>query len=632
MDNLIQIIQSSIKEIAGMCDSAISKDGAGFDKTDFSIGHSLAKQSEWSLKQIRVAARLVLKYRGQLNGRIDEEKIKKLIENLNATIENEEKRKLEDMKVFLLTEKSGIKKLAIKLPYEKIAVDKIKTLEGRRWNQEQLRWEVPILNLVKVKTMFPNAEYSDGIKDYEETVLQKDKLISEEFKQIVSEIDLSKPLPDGKTPFAHQKSGILRLVKYRRQILADDMGLGKTFQSLVAAKILAEYYNWNIIVICPVSLIEKPWMRDALALKISKLKISIHSWAKIPPPPPVNYILIADEAHYAQAGGKTIRGKSFLTLALHDNCKACIAATGTPIKNGRPINIFPLLQAVRHSLANDSRYFQTRYCNAHLREFGKKNKRRFWDTTGSSHLEELNHKIKDVMIRRTKKECLDLPDKMRVLREAELSEESKKLYDDTLKQLRDTYKKRLGTGEIKEEGEAMVMLQHLAHAGALGKIESAYEIATEVIEEGNQAVIFSTFREPLQALKSKFEAEGISAELLLGDTKDRGKLVDRFLAGQSRVFLLSMAGGVGIDLYTATTIILINRPWTPGDTLQIEDRCHRIGQKNPVTSIWLQHGEVDIHVDDILESKSVNIAQVMANKNKNDDIITFAKKYFKAKR
>jgi len=532
------------------------------------------------------------------------------------------------MRVFILVGRDGTKRLAIITAYNKQVIDKIKTIEGRRWNQEQMRWEVPMITLEKVKSMFPNAEYSEGLKDYEENISQKDRFISEEYKKISSEIDLTKPLPDGKTPFAHQRTGILRMIKYRRQILADDMGLGKTIQCLVAAKILSEYYGWNIIIISPVSLIEKPWTRDAIALKISKLKFSVHSWAKIPAPPPVNYILIADEAHSAQAGTKTIRGKAFLELATNDNCMACFPATGTPIKNGRPINIFPLLQAVKHDLSKDSRYFQLRYCDAHLKQFGKKNPKKFWDVNGSSHLEELHLKIKDAMIRRTKKDCLDLPEKLRVLREAELSDESIKIYNDTLKRLRQTYQERLDSGEIKEGGEALVMLGQLANAGALGKIESAYEIAEEVIEEGNQVVIFSTFVEPLHALKDKFETAGVAAELLIGDTKDRGSLVDRFLAGKSKVFLLSMAGGVGIDLYTATTIILINRPFTPGDCIQIEDRLHRIGQKNQVTSIWLQYGEVDAHIDDILYNKSINISEVVGDKVK-ESVISFAKKYLK---
>lgn len=629
MEETVQIVRNSIEELASMCDYASSKDGAGFDKTDSGFGHSVIKQAKWSKKQIRHSAKLVIKYRGQLGG-VDIEKINELISVLDQEIELEEQKKKTDMKVLLLTEKNGVKKLAIVTPYDKATIETIKTFEGRRWNQEQMRWEIPMMNLEKVKKTFPNAEYSEGLKQLEDNIIQRDRFISEEYKKISSEIDLTKPLPDGKTLFTHQKTGVMRMVKYRRQILADDMGLGKTLQCLVAAKLLSEYYNWNIIVISPVSLIEKPWTRDAMALKISKQRFAVFSWAKIPAPPPVNYVLIADEAHYAQAGTKTIRGKAFLALSTNDNCMACFPATGTPIKNGRPINIFPLLEAIRHELAKDIRYFQLRYCNAHLQKFGKGKK--FWDVNGSSNLSELNAKIKDAMIRRTKKDCLDLPEKLRVLREAELSSESIKLYEDTLKRLRQTYQERLESGEIKEGGEALVLLGQLAHAGALGKVESAYEIAEEVIEEGNQVVIFSTYVEPLNTLKEKFETAGIPAELLIGDTKDRGSLVDRFLAGKSKVFLLSMAGGVGIDLYTATTIILINRAWTPGDVLQIEDRLHRIGQKNPVTSIWLQYGEVDAHVDAILESKSINISEVLTSKNKESEVITFAKKYLKAKR
>jgi SNF2 family DNA or RNA helicase len=628
MNEKIEIVRKSIKELAGVCDYASSVDGAGFNKTDTGFGHSLATQETWTDKQAKYACRLVIKYHKQLP-HVDVNIIRELMGQLEERIQKVELYKETQITISLLTTKEGIKKLAVVLPYNKQAVDKIKTLEGRKWNAELLRWELTIQNLQRLKEMFPLATFSDGIKDYEGLREQKDKLISEEFKKISADIDLTKQLPNGKTPFKHQQTGILRMLKYRRQILADDMGLGKTLQALVVAKELSKHYGSQIIIICPVSLKEN-WAREAKSIKIPVGKISIYSWAKIPEPGTKEYIMIADEAHYAQAGTKTLRGKAFLKLAGHDNCKACYCLTGTPIKNGRPINIFPLLQATRHELAGDTRYFQTRFCNAHLRELGRKNKRiKFWDTSGSSHLDELHQKTTNIMIRRTKKECLDLPDKLRVLREAELSQESIDLYNRTLDDLRNRYQERIKSGEIKDDAEAMVMLQHLAHAGAIGKVDSAYELAEEVVEEGNQVVIFSTFIEPLKTLRDKFNKANIPVDMLIGETKERQKLVDNFLAGKSRVFLLSMAGGVGIDLYTATTIILINRAWTPGDVLQIEDRLHRIGQKNQVTSIWLQHGEVDIHVDAILESKSMNISQVLQSKNREDDVITFAKKFFK---
>lgn len=630
MQDVVNIVKLSIRGLAGVCNYASSLDGMGFSRTDADFGHSLAqRQNDWTDKQLCAACKLVIKYQGQLN-HIDIEKVKDLMNSLEEKIQKDSVSKMADMKINLLTDRSNNKKLAVTFSYDRKVVETIKTLEGRRWNPDLLRWELPILNLPRLKELFPLATFSEGIKEYEESLGQKDQMIIDEFKKIAADIDLTKPLPNGKTPFKHQRDGILRMLKYRRQILADDMGLGKTLQSLVVAKELSERYGWLIIIICPVS-IKENWEREALSLKISKLKFSVHSWAKIPVPPPKDYIMIADEAHYAQAGSKTLRGKAFLNLADSDSCRACYCLTGTPIKNGRPINIFPLLQATKHELSKDSRYFQLRFCNAHLRQIGRKNKKKFWDVNGSSHLDELNQKVKTIMIRRTKKECLDLPDKLRVLREAELSKESVDLYNKTLNDLRQRYQERIISGEIKEDAEAMVMLQHLAHAGAIGKIETAYELTEEVVEEGNQVVVFSTFVEPLKTLRDRFIKENIPADMLIGETKDRQKIVDNFLAGKTRVFLLSMAGGVGIDLYTANTIILINRAWTPGDVLQIEDRLHRIGQQNPVTSIWLQYGEVDKHVDAVLESKSVNISQVLkSSKNRNDDIITFAKKFFKS--
>ena len=619
-----QIVKNSIRELARRCDFASSLDGQGFNKLDANFGHSLAGQQNWSSKQLSKACELVIKYHGQLPD-VDIEKVKLLYKSLGNKIEKEMESKEKSISVNLMTDKNGNNKIAVQMPKVYDYINKIKTLEGRRWNPTYLRWELPMQNLNRLKQIFPNASYSDGIENYESILQEKDELVLKEFKKISANLDLSKPLPNKMIPFKHQKEGILRLLRTRRLILADDMGLGKTLQSLVAAKILSEYYNWIIIIVCPVSLKDN-WERTALALKISKLKFSVHSWAKIPVSPPKDFIFIADEAHYAQAGTKTVRGKAFLKLASNDGCKACYLVTGTPIKNGRPINIFPLLEAVRHELSQDSRYFQLRYCNAHLRQIGRKVK--FWDTSGAGYLQELHDKIKNVMIRRTKKECLDLPEKLRVLREADFSPDAISNYNETLYNLRKKYKDRVESGEIKEDAEAMVMLQHLAHAGAIGKVDSTLELAMEVVEEGNQVVIFSTFLEPLNTLVNKFSKEKVTTELLIGDTKDRQGAVDNFLAKKSQVFLLSMAGGVGIDLYTANTIILINRPWTPGDTIQIEDRLHRIGQQNAVTSIWLQYGEVDKHVDDVLYNKSLNIDSVLADKSK-DSIISFAKKFLK---
>ncbi|HUX93840.1 MAG TPA: DEAD/DEAH box helicase, partial [Ignavibacteriaceae bacterium] len=337
-----------------------------------------------------------------------------------------------------------------------------------------------------------------------------------------------------------------------------------------------------------------------------------------------DFILIADESHYAAAGSKSQRGKRLLAIAGSSFCRAAFLLTGTPMKNGRPINLFPLLQATKHELAKDSRYFHIHFCNAHPSTFTR------WDVSGAIHLDELSEKIKNVMIRKTKKECLDLPEKIRVIRKAELSKESERLYNEALAEMKRKYQEKINSGEIVGGAEALVLLGQLAHAGAIGKVETALELAEEVIEEGSQVAIFCTYTKPLQMLAERLKKDNIPYELLIGDTKDRQGCVDRFLAKKSKVFLLSMAGGVGIDLYTATTIILINRPWTPGDVAQIEDRLHRIGQKNQVTSIWLQYGNVDEHVDEIIQSKNQNIDIVLkGRKQQFDSVNNYAKEYLR---
>ncbi|MFM7793031.1 MAG: SNF2-related protein, partial [Microcystis panniformis] len=96
------------------------------------------------------------------------------------------------------------------------------------------------------------------------------------------------------------------------------------------------------------------------------------------------YLVIADEAHYAQ-NENSKRTKELKALADHENCLGTWLLTGTPIKNGRPINLFPLLQITQHPLAADSWEFQKYYCNAHHKAVGTKS---IWDNTGAAHLDE----------------------------------------------------------------------------------------------------------------------------------------------------------------------------------------------------------------------------------------------------
>ena len=89
-------------------------------------------------------------------------------------------------------------------------------------------------------------------------------------------------------------------------------------------------------------------------------------------------------------------------------------------------------------------------------------------------------------------------------------------------------------------------------------------------------------------------------------------MVDNFQNGTSAVFVCTFgAGGVGLTLTAARSIILLDRPWTPGDAHQAEDRIRRIGQMHPVTSIWVTAFDVDKQIDAVLESKTDTASAVL---------------------
>jgi SNF2 family DNA or RNA helicase len=410
-------------------------------------------------------------------------------------------------------------------------------------------------------------------------------------EEIIPEIKPIKEINYGeRTPFKHQIEGIEFLLSHPRTILADDMGLGKTLESLVAANC----FGLPIHVICPKTLVDN-WNIEA---KAANVKLSgLYPWSKLPKKIDGEYFLIVDESHFAQAGKRTLRGKTFLELT--EKAKGCYCLTGTPMKNGRPINLLPLLQATKHPIAKDVTYYHRHYCDAHATRFTR------WDCSGAAHLDELHAQLKTIMLRRKKEECLDLPEKTRIFREAELSESAKKIYNDTLNRLKYEYETRISQNLISSEGEALVMLTHCRMAGSIAKVETALELAEEVLAQEHAVVLFTEFIESANMLHEK-----LGGLILTGQTQNRQSLIEAFQSGKEKVFVLTKAGGLGITLTASSMAIMVDRPWTPGDAVQIEDRLFRIGQKNAVTSIWIQHG-IDSHVDGILQEKEKNITQVL---------------------
>ncbi len=154
------------------------------------------------------------------------------------------------------------------------------------------------------------------------------------------------------------------------------------------------------------------------------------------------------------------------------------------------------------------------------------------------------------------------------------------------------------------------------------------EIAKEILQMEPSVVIFTNFAKAATSMHKQLEDCGWQGALLTGETpaKKRQDLVDGFQVRVQRyrtlhslkfvsffifqqelfsVFITTFgAGGVGITLTQARTVIFLDRPWTPGELLQAEDRIRRIGQEKDTRSIWVSAFEFDSQLDSMLEEKN----------------------------
>jgi len=424
---------------------------------------------------------------------------------------------------------------------------------------------------------------------------------------------VSAKLDNGWTLLNHQKIAVLKGLKMRRLVLAYDMGLGKTVIACVWARAFKNTFpSLKILLIAPVSL-HKEWKKTAYTatgLNMENdtddpLDMTISSWAKIPKIPSTSvekFIVICDEAHSMQSMNSA-RTKDSLKLILEKRCVGCLLLTGTPMKNGKPSNLFPLLKAVRHPFGDDQKTFEVYFCAGQQKNYGKGV---VWDASGSSNLPTLNAHIISHVIHMTKDECLkDLPAKERVYRDVPVSSRHELKYIAALNELAKAYDACQKDKDLNNE-IVLGAFSKVRLVSSRAKIEATVALARSVLEKEPAIVIFSFFVDIAKVIQKKLQDSGWEGELLTGQTPPakRQECVDRFQEGTSCVFVCTFgAGGVGLTLTAACTIILHDRPWTPGDALQAEDRVRRIGQTKKVTSIWMRAFAVDKQIDVLIEQK-----------------------------
>lgn len=417
-------------------------------------------------------------------------------------------------------------------------------------------------------------------------------------RQLVALADLDQALPDGRQPLPHQRSGARWLLARRGAVLADEMGLGKTLTVLLAARAMQRALPLELVVVAPVGLHDHwRWEADALGLSPTLL-----SWARLPDDlPEAGTLLVVDEAHFGQSM-QAQRTQSLLRLARHPRLRAIWLLTGTPMKNGRPDQLYPLLAAIDHPIARDQRQFEERYCQGYWREQAGQ---RRWQAGGASQLEELRRFTRPLVLHRRKQRLLGLPPKERRFEPLQLEDAEARGMDHRLAQVIEEYRRRVRAGSVRSDAESFAVLTALRRIAAEFKLPAAASQVETLRRQGQAVVLFSSFVEPLHLLQQRLGGVVLSGRLR---PEDRQGVVDRFQAGETDLLLTTYGtGGLGFTLHRARRVVLLERPWTPGAVDQAEDRCHRLGMDGGLISYWLQLGLADQLVDALVASKARQI-------------------------
>jgi SWI/SNF-related matrix-associated actin-dependent regulator 1 of chromatin subfamily A len=477
--------------------------------------------------------------------------------------------------------------------------------------------------------------FGDDCKNYQGIFIAKECIKK---NKEIPKIDFSQY---DREPMPHQVVAINKLLTNDKYILADDMGLGKTTSSIIAA---IEGKFKKILVVCPASLklnwkkeimnydrVENISIVDSVDFRANKWTIVNYDILKnfhhLPqrgvkmsdlPVSPIDFhkfdLVIADEAHYLK-NSTSNRTKIFNDFASRIETRWLL--TGTPITN-KPIDFYNLLFLCDSPIAANWVHYVRRYCAG--RQFNRKGtKQKYWMTSGASNLEELRDYATDVMLRRTKKDSIDLPQK--TIKPVYLPMEYSVGYNTYLKEYQDWVDSTEGQEEKPKISDHLTKLIKIRQLLSNDKIEHTIKLAEDLIENEKKVIIFSCFTQTINAIHEHF---GKSSVIIDGSisSKNRDIAVEKFQNDDKvKVFCGNIvAAGVGLTLTEGSIVIFNDLDWVPANHAQAEDRAHRIGQDKPVHIIYPLFDEtLDVLMFQSLQRKMKIITQVMGDSIEVDE-------------
>ena len=535
----------------------------------------------------------------------------------------------------------------ISFPYDNELVGILRNQTSRFWHAEQKIWEVPATKLSVVVSQF--GQRPIRITGYFEPA--KPAVVVE--------------MPDGfsfKTkPFQHQIEGFIHGLKFDRFLLGDEQGLGKTKQviDIAVAKKLTKGYK-HCLIIAGVNGLKWNWEHEIkthsheqsliIGTRLRKngkpiVGSNADKLADLQNLPEDIYFLITnveslrdkaiqekiselcksgaiemvaiDEIHKCK-NPSSQQGKAILKVLPETR----IALTGTPLMN-QPLDLYVIMKWLgfeKHGFFQ----FKKHYCV--MGGYGG------YEVVGYRNLAELKENLDAIMLRRLKKETLDLPEKLYSIEYVEMTKEQAKIYDEVRTALKSEIDK------IKLSPNPLVQLIRLRQAtgytGILStsvkesaKLDRLEEIVEELVANNQKCIIFSNWTEMTHAVEERLAQ--YHPAVITGETRNRQEEQARFTTDSNCKCIIGTIGamGTGLTLTAGSTVIFLDSPWNRANKEQAEDRAHRIGTTSTVNIITIVcKNTIDERIEDLIYSKGAMadlLVDGKVNGTKQADIVDY---------
>jgi superfamily II DNA or RNA helicase len=421
-------------------------------------------------------------------------------------------------------------------------------------------------------------------------------------------------------------------------ILADDMGLGKTVQTL--AHLMIEKDQGRLdrpsLIVCPTSLIPN-WIAEAHRFAPELSVLTLHGAARksrfkeiakhdvvlstYPLLARDHDVLTEQEWHAVILDeAQSIKNPNAETtrLALRLKARQRVCLSGTPLQNHLG-ELWSLFDFLAPGFLGGQKSFKTVY-RTPIEKHGDQERQAL-----------LNRRVRPFMLRRTKAEVItELPPKTEITEPVEMEAAQRSIYEAIRMAMHAKVQSAIAQKGLARSGiiildallkmrqaccdPRLLKLQAVSRAKAgSAKLDRLMDMLGIMLAEGRRVLLFSQFTEMLALIERRLLDDRIDYVTLTGDTKDRAAPVNRFQSGDVPLFLISLkAGGVGLNLTAADTVIHYDPWWNPAVEDQATDRAHRIGQRKKVfVHRLVTLGTIEEKMEVLKEKKRNIVASVM---------------------